>query len=117
VIHLGSIYECLKNAGYKMKGQYFIIDGIPVDFIPVYNDLSLAALANSVEKIYSKIPVKVFRPEYLLALALETGRPQDLRKIDLLLNESDLDKKLLNNILKRYGLSARWENYVKKYKK
>lgn len=112
IIHLGSIYEYLKKAGYGMEGQYFIIDGIPVDFIAAYNDLTLEALDNSIEKSYGKIKVKVLRPEYLLTIALQTGRAQDLKKIDLLMEETALDKDLLKDILRRHNLHKKWKKYV-----
>ncbi len=111
IVHLGSIYEHLKKAGYKMEGQYFIIAGIPVDFIAAYDDLTLEALDNSIDRLYDKIKVKVFRPEYLIAVALQTGRPQDLRKIDLLTTETKLNEKLLKDILKRHGLIEKWRRY------
>ena len=113
IVHLGSIYEYLKNAGFVMEGQYFIIGGIPVDFIAAYNELTLEALYNSIEKPYGKTKVKVLRPEYLLAIALQTGRPKDLKKVDLLRGEVDLDETLLKDILKRYDLQKKWKKYVK----
>jgi len=111
IVHLGSIYEYLQKAGYKMEGQYFIIDGIPIDLIPVYNDLTLEALNNSAENTFNNNKVKVFRPEYLLAIALQTGRTQDLIKVELLMKEAELDKLLLEDILRRHGLYERWEKY------
>lgn len=113
IVHLGSIYEYLKKAGYGMEGQYFIIDGIPVDFIAAYNDLTQEALDNSVDKLYGKTKVKVLRPEYLLAIALQTGRVQDLKKVDLLMEEAELNNDLLKDILRRYGLYKKWRKYVK----
>lgn len=112
IVHLGSIYEYLKKAGYKMEGQYFIIDGIPVDFIAAYDELTLEAVDNATNRLYDKVKVKVFRPEYLIAIALRTGRPQDLRKIDLLTAETRIDERLLKDVLKRHGLIERWRKYT-----
>lgn len=111
IVHLGSIYDYLQKAGYKMEGQYFIIDGIPVDLIPVYNDLTSEALNNSVEQAVRNNKVKVFKPEYLLAIALQTGRTQDLIKVELLIKECELDKTLLEDILKRHDLYEKWKKY------
>ena len=96
-----------------LEGQYFIIDGIPVDFIAAYNDLTLEALKNSTEKLYGNTNVKVLRPEYLLAIALQTGRVQDLKKVELLMKETALDENLLQDILTRYDLYKKWGKYVK----
>lgn len=113
IIHIGSIYEYLKKAGYSMEGQYFIIDGIPVDFIATYNELTVEALDNGIDKLYGKIKVKVLRPEYLLAIALQTVRIQDYKKVDLLKKEVKLDKYLLKDILKRHNLYNKWRKYDK----
>ncbi len=112
VVHLGAIYDYLRKSGLKMEGQYFIIGGVPVDFVAVYNDLTLEALENTVELSYGKIKVKVLRPEYLSAIALQTGRSQDLKKAGLLSAEAGLDKELLKDILKRHGLSKKWREYI-----
>ncbi|MCL4874200.1 nucleotidyltransferase [bacterium] len=112
IVHLGSIYEYLKKAGYMMEGQYFIIDGIPVDFIAAYDELTLEAVDNAAERLYDKIKVRVFRPEYLISIALQTGRRQDLRKVDLLTAETKIDEGLLMDILKRHGLTEKWREYA-----
>lgn len=112
IIHIGSIYEHLKKAGYGMEGQYFIIEGIPVDFIAAYDDLTMEAVDNAADRLYDKVKVKVFKPEYLIAIALQTGRPQDLRKIDLLKTQAKLNKELLKDVLKRYGLIEKWKRHA-----
>ncbi|MBI5234810.1 MAG: nucleotidyltransferase [Deltaproteobacteria bacterium] len=112
IVHLGSIYEHLKKAGYKMDGQYFIVDGVPVDFIAAYDDLTMEAVDNAADKLYGGIKVRVFRPEHLMAIALQTGRPQDLRKIDLLKTQTALDEKFLMATLKRHGLVEKWRRYA-----
>ncbi|MBI5563027.1 MAG: nucleotidyltransferase [Deltaproteobacteria bacterium] len=112
VIHLGSIYDYLKRAGYPMEGQYFIIDGVPVDFLAVYDDLTMEALERSTLKRVGKTMARVFRPEYLAAVALKTGRPQDMKKIDLLVAAPGLDEDSLKDLLKRHGLLDKWRRYV-----
>lgn len=114
IIHLGLIYEHLKKAGHKMEGQYFMIGGIPLDLIAVYNELTMEAVDNSIYKSYGKNKVKVLRPEYLLAIALQTGRRQDLKKVDVLMNQVKLNEDLLRDILKRHGLHKKWSEYVKR---
>lgn len=113
ILNLEPMYKYLKKIGYKMEGQYFIIGGIPVEFAPVYNELTLEALKHSVKKKYEDMKVNVLRAEYLMVIALQTGRRQDFRKIDLLLEESSVDKRLLSDILRRYNLEGKWRRYVK----
>ncbi|MEW6215914.1 MAG: nucleotidyltransferase, partial [Nitrospirota bacterium] len=104
IIYLEKLYKYLRNAGYKMEEQYSIIHDIPVDFIPVYDELTEEALNNAVEKKYEGIKVRVISPEYLIAIGLKTGRKQDLMKVELLCKEAKLDCDLLNSIKNRYKL-------------
>lgn len=48
--------------------------------------------------------VRVFRPEYLLAMCLETRRPKDLRKADLLWEQADLDENLVKRICRKHKI-------------
>lgn len=114
IAHFSEIYDNLKKQGYCMQGQYFIIEDIPVDFVAVYNELTKEALENFAIKKYEGIETRVLMPEYLLAIALQTGRKQDYRKIDLLIGSVKLDKKMLKDILTRHNLYNKWLKYVGK---
>ncbi len=104
MVDLSSIYGYLRKLGYKMEKQWFVIEGIPVDFIPVYDELTQEAFETAIEKTYENLKTKVLQPEYLLAIALKTGRPKDLRHVDLLLEQADLNQELLQRILIKYNL-------------
>ncbi|MDI6788624.1 MAG: hypothetical protein QME51_09660 [Planctomycetota bacterium] len=104
LIHFESLYQYLKNRGYKIKETWVMIDNIPIDFVPVYNELIAEAVKNHIIKNYEDVKVKVVRPEYLIAIAIQTGRKQDLNKIDMLLKQTKINRELLAKILKRYKL-------------
>lgn len=68
----------------------------------------------------SKLPFmmfqdRVFRPEYLAAIALQTGSIQDFEKVIRLYRESELDVKYFEKIIKEHNLSRRWNEFKKKY--
>ena len=46
----------------------------------------------------------VFKPEYLAAIALKVNRTKDKLKAELLLDQSSLDEKKLNEILRTHGI-------------
>lgn len=50
-------------------------------------------------------------PEYLIALALESGRKQDYAKVEKILQQSNINKKKLTRILKKFGLYEKWGTY------
>ena len=40
LVHIGDIHNYLKKKGYSMWQQYFMIEGVPVDFVAVYDKLT-----------------------------------------------------------------------------
>jgi len=47
------------------------------------------------------VPAKVFRPEYIIAIAASIGRHKDLAPVDQMLKQAKIDKTLLDDILRR----------------
>jgi len=67
----------LKKKGFKTEREHVLIQGVPVQFIPVYNDLVKEAVQYSEEVKYGRIKTKVLGLEYLIAVMLQTNRPKD----------------------------------------
>ncbi|OGD40387.1 MAG: hypothetical protein A2V45_04660 [Candidatus Aminicenantes bacterium RBG_19FT_COMBO_58_17] len=105
---LSPIYGELKKRGHSLEKELVIIEGIPVQFIPVYNDLVKEAVETARESTYKRIKTRILRPEYLLAIALQTNRPKDRERAIQLLSQAKLDSKLLTRVLKDYGLGERY---------
>ena len=53
---------------------------------------------------YEGVPAKVFRAEHIVAIAASVGRAKDKARIELLLQQADLDKTKLENILQWHKL-------------
>jgi hypothetical protein len=105
----------LAKKGYPFTAQYLKIGTLMVDFVGVYNPLTEEALDNALEVTVYDVQTRVFRPEYLAAIALQTGRIQDFEKVIKLYQESDLDMEYLEVIIKRHKLSRKWNDFKKKY--
>lgn len=114
IVSYSPIYDYLKKLGYDMIDQHVVIEGIAIDFLPAYNPLVLEALDNAATMNYSGENVDVFTPEYITAIALQTGRPQDYQKITILLNEAEIKQDKLIEILKRHGLYQKWISFISK---
>ena len=99
---LTPIYRYLKERGYKTKKEHIMIEGIPVQFIPVYNDLVKDAVQCSVEVKYGRIKTRVLGLEYLIAVMLQTYRPKDRERLVKIFEEAKTDLKLLKRILKKF---------------
>jgi predicted nucleotidyltransferase len=70
-----------------------------------------AEMARIVE--YEGVKTKVIAPEYLVAILLRAGRKKDREKIEKLLQQAEIDKKELQNILDKFGLRERFGSYEK----
>jgi len=113
IVSLSSLYDWTAQRGYVHAREQIIIEGIPVQFIPAYNDIVTEAVTHAVEKNYQDVTTYVLRPEYLVAIMLQTSRPKDLNRLEMFLDEAELSLDLLNPILDKYGLKNSFENYRK----
>jgi hypothetical protein len=50
----------------------------------------------------------VLRPEYLAAEAVKVGRPKDLQRISLLLENESFNRQSFEDILRLHGLEQKW---------
>lgn len=114
IIDLSSLYTFLESRGYHAEKEHVIIEGIPVQFIPVYNTLVEEAVQQASIEEYEGVKIKVLKIEYLLAIMLDTNRPKDRERIGKLLDEASFDQNLLTSILKRHSLQERWGKRVEK---
>lgn len=113
LISLSPLYEALARRGYRESGECVEIEGVPVQFLPAYNDLVKEALARAVEIHYGDIPARVLRAEHLIAIALQTGRPKDRVRVAMLRAQAQLDMAVLDDILKRHGLTEKWQEWTR----
>jgi predicted nucleotidyltransferase len=103
--------------GYdKWVGQWIIIDGIPVQFIPAQG-LEEDAVKNAVEVEYEGVKAKVITPEYLIASFLKTSREKDKIKIQMLLEQAEVDIGKLEEILNKYGLIKEFRDFYERWMK
>jgi len=112
---LSSIYNYLKRKGCSIDKEHIIIEGIPVQFIPVYNELIKEAVENAVDHRYKKADTKILKAEYLIAIMLQTFRAKDKEKIIKILDEAKIEEKSLKDILKRHGLIEKFERFMRLY--
>lgn len=112
------IYEALKTRGYSFEGEFLVVEGIPVQFLPASTPLEVDALAKAANMPYGSggVMAPVIRAEYLLAIALQTGRDKDYERISrLLIQVKNLDVKLVRDLINRYNLNARADVFRRRY--
>src|SRR5205085_6119308 len=74
---LASLYAVLKDKGYVEAAECVMIEGVPVQFLPAYNDLIREALHESRPTVYEGVSTRVLRVEHLIAICIQTGREKD----------------------------------------
>src|ERR1043165_3879881 len=85
------IFDYLNARGCVMEGEYIIIAGWPVQFLPSASPLVTEALAQAVESDVAGTPARVFSAEHLAAIALQLGRAKDKARLLQFLEEGALD--------------------------
>jgi hypothetical protein len=98
-----AIYAHLQSQGWQVEREHLLIRGFPVQFLPAHG-LTEEAVREAERIDYEGVPAKVFRAEHIVAIATSVGRAKDKARIELLLQQADLDKTKLENILQRHKL-------------
>lgn len=112
---LSSLYDYLKKQGYTPEKEHILIEGIPVQFLPVYNDLIEEAVKKAEYTSYKDTKIKVVKAEYLIAIMLQTYRPKDRERVIKFLDEADFDTGQLEKILLKFNLKDRFEKVKRFY--
>ncbi|HEY6219405.1 MAG TPA: hypothetical protein VIV65_05080, partial [Gemmatimonadaceae bacterium] len=71
LISLAPIYDWSRRNGYREEAEHIVIAGLPVQIIPAHNRLAEDAVASAALLEFESQPVRVIRPEHLIALYLE----------------------------------------------
>jgi predicted nucleotidyltransferase len=113
IIDFSHLYKYLTKLGYKWKGEHIIIEGIPVQFIPV-DQLEEEAVRKAKSVVYKGVTTKVLTVEYLIAILIKVGRSKDIAKVSRLIKEVKVDKKKLQAILNTFNLTKKYQNIKSK---
>ena len=98
-----AIYSYLQSKGWRVEREHLLIKDFPVQFLAA-SGLTEEAVCKANRIEYDGIPAKVFRPEYIIAIAASVGRHKDLARIEQLMAQAKIDKALLDDILLRHKL-------------
>ncbi|MBI4770074.1 MAG: hypothetical protein HY784_06590 [Chloroflexi bacterium] len=112
---LTPIYSRLAELGYLPQGETIMVEGWPVQFLPVYDKLTEEALAEAIEVKFGATPTRVLSAEHLAAIMLQTGRPKDHARLLQFLEAGALDRQVLAEIAARHGLTARRESFQERF--
>jgi hypothetical protein len=98
-----AIYSHLQSKGWRVEREHLLINDFPVQFLAA-SGLTEEAVREAKQIDYEGVPAKVFRPEYIIAIAASVGRHKDLARIEQLLEQVKIDEPVLDDVLRRYNL-------------
>ena len=118
LVTLSPIFSYLNDKGYsEFRKEGLVIEGWPVQFLPVASDLDAEALTRAEEVEIEISPSegsvnsRVLRPEHIVATALRIGRPRDHIRITQFLEEQAVDLDALCDVIDRHGLRGSWRAF------
>lgn len=113
VISLTPIYQHLElRGGQWEEAGYIVLNQLPIQLIAAGSALEREAVEEAQPQRVAGIDAPVVSIEYLVAIALRTGRRKDLEKVRRLIEEAPVDRRTLESLLKRhhlYDTFTRWE--------
>jgi hypothetical protein len=98
-----AIYSHLQSKGWRVEREHLLIKDFPVQFLAA-TGLTEEAVRKAKPIQFERVPAKVFRPEYIIAIAASVGRHKDFARIEQLMSQAKIDNALLDDILRRYNL-------------
>ena len=115
LVSLKKLCDYLLPLGYKAQGGHFLIGGWQVQFLPADDELYREALIQAVQKDAGGVKTWIMQAEYLMAIALRTGRGKDLIRLEQFVHHAAYKPLEFNQILERHKLVDKWQQFQKKY--
>lgn len=117
LLTLSPIYNYLQARGYVASGQYLLIEGWPVEFIPPGSPLVEEALTEAVERDVDGTATRVFTAEHLAAICLQVGRAKDFERLTRFVEQGALDAERFEAIIRRHDLVDKWDAFQRTFLK
>jgi len=115
IINPTAIFEYLIAGGYKSEGEYFLIGGWPVQFLPPTSPLVEEALQSAIEMDVEGIPARVFTAEHLAAIALQTGRAKDKARLLQFVEAGALNPETFQTVLTQHAMIGLWDRFQRTF--
>ena len=115
IASLKPIFDYLLAHGCSMQGEYVMIGGWPVQFLPPATPLVEEALADAIMVDVDGVPARVFSAEHLAAIALQTGRAKDKARLLQFIEEGVLEASRFQEIVQRHALVDGWTKFERQF--
>ena len=114
LLTVGPVEQALEDMGYPRSGIGHLVEGWPVQFIPVADAIDEEALQQAIEIPVTGTLARCLRAEHVVTAALKVGRLKDLARIDAFLDQGAVDLEALKSVIQRHHLIEAWRKYCTK---
>ncbi len=120
LILLEPIERALARMGYSKRSDVgIIVEGWPVQFLPVASDLDAEALDKAVAIEFRptgepSIETHCIRAEHVVAIAVKLGRPKDWARVAEFLEQRAVNLQSLKRVLQSHGLIGKWRAFCRR---
>jgi hypothetical protein len=112
---LKSVYEFCAKRGYVSTGEAIQIGPWPVQFVPIFNQLTREALEKADTADFEGIPFRVVGAVYLAVIALNTGRAKDFARILALLESGSVTMEEIEALAQKHSLFEAWKRFKTRF--
>jgi hypothetical protein len=115
LVSLSPIYDHLRGLGCEVRHEHVMIAGTAIQFLVAPKPVVEEAIREAAEKAFKQVRIRVFSPEHLMAVMLDTGRPKDFARLAQVVESVAYDDTKLAGILERHALTAAWQKFKERY--
>jgi hypothetical protein len=112
---LKGIYDFCRSKGWHAEGEAIRVGAWPVQFVPVFSDLTREAVRDAETADFEGLQLRVVRADYLAVIALSVGRAKDYARILALLESGSVGREGIGRLAERYGLSPAWRRFEERF--
>lgn len=114
LVSLAPLYARLKELGFdEFEEEGLLVHGFPVQFLAASPGLETEAVESAMLAEWGNHRMRVMRPDHLAAIALTVGRPKDRARLVYLVELPNFDHAGFHEVLSRYDLTTRWQQWAK----
>jgi len=113
LVTLDPVFRRLDELGFnEFEEEGLLIHGFPVQFLSAAPGLEAEAVEQAMIVEWGSHRLRVMRPEHLAVIALTVGRPKDRARLVYLVELPDFNAESFRQILNRYQLLDRWQQWA-----
>ena len=112
---LGPLYDYCRTRGYEPEGEAVRVGAWPVQFVPVFSDLTREAVRAAETADFEGVPFRVVGADYLAVIALSVGRAKDMARVLALLESGAVSPQGVGYLASRHGLLDAWARFRSRF--